>query len=293
MLCTLAGLASGCQLVGGYEPFDRANADVAVAHACDPLPDSKVDEKDLVTLLLVKAPEDRCFWIDKTEVTVSQYERFVKAVGTDPEWDPPRCSWKGAPSDPSHQPSDECAASAGELDSTPFAPERPIRCVDWCDAWQFCRWAGKDLCTTGGLGGTVDPMNAPDDWGTACGRHEQPYGEEYQHLLCNVGLQSSECFIKMKSKCTATVVGAFASCQYAGGPLDMIGNVAEWSRTCANFGTGGAELCTTRGGSYADDKDSAACSVRYAFQRRDARRPELGFRCCAPLTLSEQGQLGE
>ncbi|RME42208.1 MAG: hypothetical protein D6795_21235, partial [Deltaproteobacteria bacterium] len=73
----------------------------------------------------------KAFYIDKTEVTVAQYQRCVEAGG---------CS-----STLLHQSdwgSDE-ACNWGK----PGREDHPINCVDWFQAKQYCRWAGGRLPT--------------------------------------------------------------------------------------------------------------------------------------------------
>ncbi len=74
------------------------------------------------------------FYIDRTEMTVATYARFVEAVaaGGAAEWASP-----DAPKDKDHAP-------AGGLPSDPAAP---IAGVDWFDAYAAARWSGKRLPT--------------------------------------------------------------------------------------------------------------------------------------------------
>jgi formylglycine-generating enzyme required for sulfatase activity len=60
------------------------------------------------------------FLISKHEVTVAQYERFLRATGTRP---PITFSWQSR------------------------HPNRPIHHVNWHEAAAYCRWAGGDLPT--------------------------------------------------------------------------------------------------------------------------------------------------
>ena len=57
-------LAPACQIVGGYRSFEPG--DGAAPHPCDVLPSSKLDDKELVTLVLSKVPDGTCYWMDGT-----------------------------------------------------------------------------------------------------------------------------------------------------------------------------------------------------------------------------------
>ena len=140
--------ATGCQVVAGYQSFQ--------GHPCNALPASKPDAKGLATLVLSKQTDGTCYWIDQTEVTVQQYTQFLAQHAKPVGWDS-ACTWKTMPSDPANDTSDPCTVStSGE--SEPFRTTKPIRCVDWCDARAFCKWAGKDLCSGIDSDGIVTPQ---------------------------------------------------------------------------------------------------------------------------------------
>jgi formylglycine-generating enzyme required for sulfatase activity len=282
-------VASACQIVGGYESFQP--------HPCNVLPSSKLDEKGIALLVLSKQPDGTCYWIDKTEVTVQQYSQFLTEVAQPVGW-AGACAWKDTPSDPiaeaeqgSAGMNDPCIASTS-VESDPFSINKPIRCVDWCDARAFCNWAGKDLC--GGLtdGSFVGPPDVPDQWGGACSTGGLPYVNGATAILdqCNVGLgEAGECPSALQQNiCAPTDVGSFPECTGPYGTVDMIGNVAEWVLSCGNSVDGGADtLCQHRGGSFADSLESATC---YALGTDTVatRVRALGLRCCAALTVDEK-----
>jgi formylglycine-generating enzyme required for sulfatase activity len=282
-------VASSCQLVGKYEPFERG--DGAAPHPCDALPASKDDTK-LGRLVLSKQSDGTCYWIDKTEVTVEQYSQFLAGHAQPIVWDAQRCAWKTVPADPVNDTSDPCTVSTN-VESEPFRATKPIRCVDWCDAKAFCTWAGGDLC--GGItnGSFVVPYDLPDQWGGACSAEGLPYVTGVMPVAgaCNVGLEAlGQCESRLgQMHCAPTDVGKFPGCTGPCGAMDMIGNVAEWVVSCAPS-AGPDTLCQHRGGSFAGSLEAETCYA-YASDARGARDRAIGLRCCAALTLDEQARV--
>lgn len=280
-------VVSACQIVGGYESFEHG--DGAPPHPCDAIKAPKTDEKRLGTLLLSKQSDGSCYWVDKTEVTVAQYRRFI-AEHTDPvDWGSDQCAWKTALSNPEQDSTDTCRPTiVGEDD--PFGDTKPIRCIDWCDANAFCHWAGKDLCGGNTNGGMVGPTGVIPQWDYACSKNgeQYPYGAKTIAGACNVGLSDAECYsLVHQTHCAATSVGSFPRCMSPSGAVDMIGNVSEWVLSCGFGDAGQAVDCQYRGGSFDGMLEGETCyMVRH--QRRDTRDRRVGVRCCADLTVEEK-----
>jgi formylglycine-generating enzyme required for sulfatase activity len=204
--------------------------------------------------------------IDSTEVTKGQYQAFLDA-GVDAD-QPPSCAWN---------------TSFTPLMDWPISPghdDEPVAYIDWCDAYAFCKWAGKHLCgyVGGGPVNIQDFVNPSiDAWYQACskdGAQDYPYGTTYEAGACNdrdAGLSPVH-LVQVHSKMFPACEGAYS------GIFDMCGNVAEWEDSCDGT-DGGSDNCQIRGGGFQDMATSCAHS---GLQRRDAQNwPDIGIRCCS------------
>jgi sulfatase modifying factor 1 len=283
-------LACSCQLVGGYDEFYAGAAAPLPKHACDALPVAKDDPLGLAVMARVDIPQKSCVWMDRTEVTVEQYQRWESEVlSSDIVWEPTWCAWKQQRSDPIGDPDDTCAAEILRFDQEPFGPRKPMRCVDFCEAQAFCRWAGKHICyDTGGLG-VQGPHMGAQEWQLACTNGlttRYPWGNDVEDY-CNVGQTAAQC-IGASATCGPLPVGQKTNCVNRRGILDLAGNVGEWVFSC-NFPDSAKPLeptaCLIRGGGY--DGPLKTCDSE-ANVKNDTRTPSVGFRCCADLTAEEQ-----
>ncbi len=217
-------------------------------------------------LPLSSAPED-FFCADTTEVTNAQYALFV-SFGT-LSGQPAQCSFNvnRAPE------TGEGCSSTADYDPANKATY-PVTCIDWCDAYMYCAWAGKRLC--GGVGGGAAPFASRGDpgssqWHNACtlnGTRTFPYGSSYQSGRCNdvSSSTSGPFFTSGYPTCSGNWTGELPM-------YDMSGNVAEWEDSCS--GT----QCSSRGGDWNANSTTAACGslAKAAISARDQHR---GFRCC-------------
>jgi formylglycine-generating enzyme required for sulfatase activity len=283
--------ACGCQLVGGFEDFD-AGAMVETPAACSVLPEAKDDAQGVAVMARVDLPGATCLWMDRTEVTVAQYQQWLEATAEGQvAWEATWCPWKTARSQPATDLADECVSQIMRFDQQPFASRKPMRCVDFCDAEAYCRWAGKHLCYDRSALGNQGPSGYPREWLVACSNSRQtvyPWGDDEADNACNTGQSADACITTASPTCGPHAAGQGNACVNQHGIQDLLGNVAEWTFSCT-FVQAERPLepakCLTRGGGY--DDELRACDQE-ANLASDARLPSLGFRCCDDLSASEE-----
>jgi formylglycine-generating enzyme required for sulfatase activity len=219
---------------------------------------------------MVMLPEGYC--IDSTEVTRAQYQAWLDTNPPLPDSSDPDCGWNMT-----FAPDTACMSSTTVCHTD--CDQHPQVCVDWCDAYAFCRGVGERLC--GRIRGGSNEYTAYADasssqWYNACVSdgvsNTFPYGNSYQPGYCNGGDHGV---------LTTVPVGSMTTCQSSvpdyEGVYDLLGNVAEWEDSCDGFGK--SATCRTRGGCYAllgsvtcDDGISGFRYGSYAI---------FGFRCCS------------
>ena len=191
------------------------------------------------------------FYIDKFEVTVGRYARFLKSTGS---VKPPE-GWEEV-----------------DLDR---AAELPAVGVDWHDAQAYCRWAGKRL-----------PTEA--EWEKAARGTDArlfPWGDQSPDLeRANFSNTSPQAYDGGLSR-----VGSHASGRSPYGVHHLAGNAAEWvadwygesflrSDTRNPQGPQKGNGKVIRGGGRFDAGDRIAATKRY-FASPDHRSGDIGFRC--------------
>jgi formylglycine-generating enzyme required for sulfatase activity len=207
------------------------------------------------------------FWIDRTEVTNTQYRRCVEAGICE---EPAICDW-GLPTY-----SDGAKA------------DHPVVCVDWNAARTYCQWAGKRLPTEAewekaarGMDGLVYP------WGyTFDGR-----------LLnfCDINCESERRNEDWDDGYAVTApVGSYPDGESPYSAWDMAGNVWEWVSDWydGNYyrvsprsnppGPGSGTEKVARGGSWYGIWSYARAATRRGHDPSD-RGSIFGFRCAAVL----------
>jgi formylglycine-generating enzyme required for sulfatase activity len=189
------------------------------------------------------------FYIDKYEVTVSRYARFLQEQRPEQPF-----LWK----------------QAAQRDY-----DKPVIGVDWYDAQEYCRWAGRRL-----------PTEA--EWEKAARGTDQrtyPWGNEAPtRAHANAGRT------KWIGYETLTKVGTQSRGYSPYGVTDLAGNVWEWvadrydeiyyaaSPLKNPQGPTTGPLRVLRGGAWNNDAATIRATNRAAYHP-GARRNDVGFRC--------------
>jgi formylglycine-generating enzyme required for sulfatase activity len=231
--------------------------------------------------MIYVAHDDGDYCIDHSEVESEHYQQFL-ASGPSLGLVPNECGWK----------SDFIPRASGNQCNAKHydpinLPHFPVACVDWCDAYAYCAWAGKRLC--GRVGGGATPWDAIADedeseWFNACsdgGALVFPYGGSYQPLTC-VG-DDYDGVAGDGAADEAVAVGAAALC-VGGRPglVDMSGNLLEWENSCDSNGSSESNSCRDRGGSFWDGELTLRCQDAGPLHHtRSYYNKNIGFRCCA------------
>jgi len=255
---------SGDATADAGDARDASDAAVEAADAGDSSPEASTGCPNGGGPLMIPVGN---YCIDSTEVTVGQYAVFLAAVDAGAQIPvSPSCS-SGASFVP---------GGSGGVDWPQSPGNVPVDEVTWCDAWSFCKWAGKRLCGAIG-GGPIAPSDesnaAISQWYAACsdgGSLAFPYGNTYNSSACNGPGGGSPEAVGSHPLC----VGGY------GGIFDMSGNVGEWEDNCN--GTGANASCDLRGGSYDTSSQYLACNVPTTGITRSNSFYDTGFRCCAP-----------
>ncbi len=272
-----ASTASGGSGTGGSGAGGTGGASASGGTGGSACPSGSDPGKHGPAMAQMRRPDGTCFWIDTTEVTVSEYAEFLGASHPPQE---AACAWNtpstdgGTPASgetPGFDPPANCISALTGVDAGD--PDLPRTCVDWCDAYAYCLWAGKDLCRDDGIA-LADP--AKSDFVQACtaGDSTHLYGCACSSsTVCN-GASSGNGVLLPVGKTTGCAVLADDGTTDV---YDLSGNAAEWTNTCTpDTETGN---CETRGGSFASSDSKIACTAG-APTVRSATQPTLGFRCC-------------
>ena len=91
-------------------------------------------------MVAVPRPGGGTYCMDSTEVTRDQYKAFA---GISPSGQPAFCGWNTTYT-PVQKTGGQCSKGEWPPGSNGALP---VVCVDWCDAYMFCKWAGKRLCS--------------------------------------------------------------------------------------------------------------------------------------------------
>jgi len=220
------------------------------------------------------------FWIDKTEVTNAEFERFVQATGhrTDAEkegtgWVYSDGSWSEVDGADWQHPNGPETSISGRMD-------HPVVQVTWNEARTYCQWAGGRLPTEAEWEYAV---RGPEG-------HIYPWGDTFDCELANYC--DANCPLDWKDanyddgyEWTAPVGNYAAGASWVG-VLDMAGNVWEWVNDWYDGYPGttyqtdrfGTTDKVARGGSWDNSGDGVRAANR-THGPPGVRYDLLGFRC--------------
>ena len=211
-----------------------------------------------------RAAEAAPFWLDRTEVTVGAYRRFLEAVQAEGHGAcGPACRRARSLVRPFWAASDEAFRGHRPLDwrDTPGDADverQPVTGVTWADAAAYAHAQGKRL-----------PTEA--EWELAAGAldgRRYPWGDRWEVRRANFHRQVAP-------------VDAYPDDVSPYGVVGLAGNADEW---CADVyedapAVGGVVWRVLRGGGwYADPRDGGRISDR-SFARASDRFVDTGFRC--------------
>ena len=185
-----------------------------------------LDEKQSPTLFTY-LPE---FYIDRTEITVAQFRKYQPKYDEKPFVDGKEC------------------------------PNCPAMGINWIQASQYCRWAGKRL-----------PRE--EEWEAAARgdtHYPYPWGEIFLPQRSNLwGQEDGHLF--------SAPVGSFQLGASPSGVMDMTGNVWEWvdSKKAKQLNP---KTRIVKGGGWTSYKEQARISFRNHVDLQ-MKNPTFGFRC--------------
>ena len=158
------------------------------------------------------------FWIDQTEVTNRQFEKFVQATGyrTDAEKIGSAMVWAQHPGWPASVQRADWRHPEGPDSSIAGRENEPMLQTAWVDAQAYCQWAGGRL-----------PTEA--EWEkTACGTDGRRYPWGNQEASCTYGVITDQSGPGCGKGDKPWPVGSKPEGASPYGALDLGGNANEW-----------------------------------------------------------------
>lgn len=234
-------------------------------------------------LIALPAKDGSFYCMDQRETTWNEYKAFADAKGQSTSGQPKRCSWNDSYMPKVRQPGDDSPVELGECtsyDELQANGDGPAFCVDFCDAWAYCAWAGKRLCRETDAVGSEPAIvsdeqaeknaaSTKSEWTNACsqgGKTKYAYGNELVPGKC-IDEQGPTKITALDQRDCHGTISPFSNV------YDLDGSVAEWVDSCIDVN------CTYRGNSpYVNDP--LDCGLKAATRER-AQVRAIGIRCCA------------
>jgi len=246
-------------------------------------------------MVLIPAAEGSPYCIDEREAVFGEYKEFIAEKGNDFGAQPSECEWNkdygpvsvidrsdiGGDMPPIH-----CGPTLAEAN-----PDRAVGCLDFCDAYAYCSWAGKRLCgLRGAASGKVNVIDSQytyesgsragdlagsveSEWFNVCsqgGATVFPYGNEAEPGRCVDHVKTAA--EGEDARCVRDT--ANSQCRGTEAPYDQVYNMSggegQWVNICVS------EVCMFQGGGIDE-----VYSCKGALGAADIRRPDAGVRCCA------------
>ena len=237
-------------------------------------------------MILIPWPDGSAYCIDEREAVYAEYKQFLDAKGEDFSGQPPECAWNDSfvPGwdDPAHE-IPQC--SVWLIDTE---PDRAANCLDFCDAWAFCAWTGKRLCSVRGadpgkvtmVGVTEIEQAAPtlkSEWFNVCtqgGATKYPYADAYEPGRC---IDQAKIDVEGEDNALAVRGAASNTCHGTDAPYDgvynMSGSVMQWLNICY------PGKCVIQGGRW--HMEALSCDSNYGLASINSISTVAGVRCCA------------
>ena len=242
-------------------------------------------------MVLIPDEEVRPFCIDEREAVNGEYAEFVAERGDDFSCQPPECAgnkdWSPAEEIPdlADLPPIFCMPPLAQA-----APGRAMDCLNFCQAWAFCTWAGKRLCGLRGAesgkvnvitDGTVESGHAAwelvrttqSEWVHVCtqgGATKFPYGDEYESDRCIRVHTADDSALDTRDTSGKECHGTYAPYDQV---YNMSGNAYEWLNICVfEF-----PLCIMASGSKYNIPDNSCAGIA----TETSPGYVAGVRCCA------------
>jgi formylglycine-generating enzyme required for sulfatase activity len=212
---------------------------------------SNADQQEKPAHKVTLAP----FYIDATEVTCEDYQKFVKATGHKPP-----AKW---------------------LDGNCPSRERrkPVTGVDWFDAGAYAKWANKRLPTE-------------EEWELAARGMTgwvYPWGDEWQKGVANADNAAAGIVDVASFKGTSP----FQCYDMVGNAWEWTANKLVPYPGGRRGQEAGDDLRVIRGGSWQSDRDSATTTYRFGWPARGGRDySNTGFRCALDAKQPEPAPSG-